>query len=530
MLAQRSVPGGQGSRQASAGLSWDSGLLIVIGVGLAYGLAYSILRLFLSDNLPQDDTTSNVLTQTLALGYMPRQPPLYEWLLWSVQQLTGPTLPSFLLIKYGLLTGTVAFLYLAATRIFRERGFAILAGLSPFLLFQFAWNLHEGVTHSMVLTCAVAASLWALMRITENGRASDYLLFGLIVGLGLISKWGFAGFIVLLLIGATLQPSLRACLLAPRFLLSLCVIAVVSAPVVYWIIVGGHDLVALYGGSVAPKAHSNRLHATLVGLGLSIYAPLGFLFPLDIILPVLFPATVPKAWADIKRAFSPAAWTGSEPDWPLLILHITMGGFLLLMLGALLTGATHYLERYMHPFFLLTPLWMLSVVQRTENAGRKAKVLAVILAASLLIVFPIRVRDSLHAMGPHCNKCRIATPYAGLAQALKARGFEEGTIIALSRHDAGNLRRFFPNARIVCFDRPNYGPLMREVDGRSKAAVIWRPEQGETIPKIAEGELERLKATPKGTAERIEVPWQPYPPTAKPKNWAWMIQLASPGG
>src|SRR5262249_54999203 len=123
---------------------------------------------------------------------VPRQPPLYERLLWSVQQLTGPTLPSFLPIKYGLLTGTVAFLYLAATRIFRERGFAILAGLLPLLLFQFAWNLHEGVTHSMVLTCAVAASLWALMRIKENGRASDYLLFGLIVGLGLISKWGFA--------------------------------------------------------------------------------------------------------------------------------------------------------------------------------------------------------------------------------------------------------------------------------------------------------------------------------------------------
>ena len=85
MSAQRSVPGGQGSSQASARLSWNSGLLIVMGVGLAYGLAYSILRLFLSDNLPQDDTTSNVLTPTFALGYVPRQPPLCEWLLWSVQ-------------------------------------------------------------------------------------------------------------------------------------------------------------------------------------------------------------------------------------------------------------------------------------------------------------------------------------------------------------------------------------------------------------------------------------------------------------
>src|SRR5215475_14435324 len=210
-----------------------------------------------------------------------------------------------------------------------------------------------------------------------------------------------------------LQPSLRARLLAPRFLLSLCVIAVVSAPVVYWLIVGEHDLVALYGSSLAPKAHSNRLQATLVGLGLSIYAPLGFLFPLDIILPVLFPATVPKAWADIKRAFLPAAWTGSEPDWPLLTLHVTIGGFLLLMLGALLTGATHYLERYMHPFFLLTPLWMLSVVERTENAGRKAKVLGVILAASFLIVFPTRVRDWLHATGPHATNAGSPRPMRG---------------------------------------------------------------------------------------------------------------------
>jgi len=520
----------EADRKTGASPSWGLGLLIVVGVGLAYGLAYSILRLSLSDNLPQDDVTSNVLTQTLALGYVPRQPPLYEWLLWSVQQLTGPTLPSFLLIKYGLLTGTVAFLYLAATRIFRKRGFAILAGLSPFLLFQFAWNLHEGVTHSMVLTCLVAASLWAVMRITENGRAWDYLLFGLIAGLGLISKWGFAGFLVLLFIRAMLQPSLRARILTPRFLLTLCVIAVVGAPVAYWLIVGQHDLVALYGSSVAPKAHLNRLRATVTGLALSIYAPLGFLFPLDVILPVLFPASLPKAWADIKRAITPAEWKGSAPDWPLLILHITMGGFLLLMLGALLTGATHYLERYMHPFFLLTPLWMLSAVERTENAPRKAKVLGIVLAASLLIVFPIRARDLMQAMGPHCNKCRVATPYPGLAEALKARGFEDGTIVALSRHDAGNLRRFFPKARIVCLDRPNYGPPARAADYRSETVVLWRPEQGGDMPRAAAGELERLKASPKVGAEKILVPWKPYPGTGQARNWAWMLLVAKPAG
>ncbi|MGE5261055.1 MAG: ArnT family glycosyltransferase, partial [Actinomycetota bacterium] len=302
MAAQASFAGSAGAGKAKVETppSWWLGLLIVIAVGLTYGLAYSLLRLSLSDNLPQDDVTSNVLTQTLALGYVPRQPPLYEWLQWSVQQVTGPTLPSFLLVKYGLLTGTVAFLYLAATRIFRERGYAILAGLSPLLLYQFAWNLHEGVTHSMVLTCLIAASLWATMRIAERGSAGNYLLFGVIGGLGLISKWGFAGFLLLLLIGAMLQPSLRARILNPRILVSLGAVAVVSAPVVYWLIAGQHDLVALYGKAGAPKAHLNRFHATLVGLGLSIYAPLGFLFPLDVILPILFPASLSKAWADIK--------------------------------------------------------------------------------------------------------------------------------------------------------------------------------------------------------------------------------------
>jgi hypothetical protein len=529
MTGQTTLAGGKGAAKDAAALPWGLGLLVVIGVGLAYGLAYSTLRLSLSDNLPQDDVTSNVLTQTLALGYVPRQPPLHEWLVWSVQQLTGPTLLSFLLVKYGLLTATIAFLYLAATRIFSQWAFAVLAGLSPFFLFQFAWNLHEGVTHSMVLSCLVAASLWAAMRIAEQGRLVDYLRFGLIAGLGLISKWGFAGFLLLLFIGAVLQPALRRLILAPRFLASLVGMAIVGAPVAYWLIAGEHDLVALYGSAVAPKAHVDRLHATLIGLGLSIYAPLGFLFPLDLILPVFFPAWVPKAWADIKRALRPRAWETSGPDWPLLILHVTIGGFVLLMLGALLTGASHYLERYMHPFFLLTPLWMLSVLARTENAARKAKVLGLVLAASLLIVFPIRVRDSLHAMGPGCNKCRLATPYAGLAEALKARGFTNGTIVALSRHDAGNLRRFFPDARIVCFDSPNYGPPMREEDAHSEAVVIWRPEQGERMPKPAQGEIDRLKASPKGAPERIKVPWQPYPPTTKPRDWTWMIQLFAPG-
>src|SRR4249919_3308018 len=86
------------------------GLTGVVSVGLLYGLVYAGMRLAISPNLPQDDVTSNILAQTLEPGYVLKQPPLYEWLLWSVQRVTRPTLPSFLFLKYGLLTATFAFL------------------------------------------------------------------------------------------------------------------------------------------------------------------------------------------------------------------------------------------------------------------------------------------------------------------------------------------------------------------------------------------------------------------------------------
>jgi hypothetical protein len=69
--------------------SWPFSFAGVISIGLLYGLVYTCLRLSISHNLPVDDVKSNLYTQTLALGYTAKQPPLYEWLLWLVQRFTA---------------------------------------------------------------------------------------------------------------------------------------------------------------------------------------------------------------------------------------------------------------------------------------------------------------------------------------------------------------------------------------------------------------------------------------------------------
>jgi hypothetical protein len=507
--------------------SWPFSLAGVISVGLLYGLVYSCLRLSISHNLPQDDVTANILAQTLEPGYALKQPPLYEWLLWSVQRLTGPSLPSFLILKYGLLTATFAFLYLVAKRIFADQRWAAIAALSPLLLCHIGWNLHEGVTQTMALICAVAASMWSFMRLAERGRASDHVLFGAIAGLDLISKYSFAGFLAVFLGSALLQPALRARLL---------VLAHASE---HWRRRIGHRAVRLLVGYRAPRSRRalwliRRTH----GGGRSPQGDGHRTRQGDLRAARL----LVSARSDRARAFPRHAARGlgcdqgvkrrtfddSQPDWRLLLLHITLGGFLVLMLGAVLTGATHYLERYMHPFFLLTQLWLIGLVETSGNASRRLAVLATMLLTVTLLVVPIRLRDLLQAIGPECHKCRIAVPYDGLAAALEARGFHAGTIIAADRHDSGNLRRMFPEARIIRVERPAYAPPIRTGDLTSKVAVVWRKGSESRLPKEAESEFAKIAGKVTVAPERLRVPWKPFPPSSSERVWEWVIVVADP--
>ncbi|MEZ5827634.1 MAG: glycosyltransferase family 39 protein [Hyphomicrobiales bacterium] len=510
----------------AAPVAWRWGLWCVVSVGLAYGLIYTGMRLALSLNLPQDNVTANILAQTLEPGYVSRQPPLYEWLLWTVQRFTGPNLLSFLLIKYALLTATFVFLYLAARRMFKDERWATVAALSPLLLYQIGWNMHEGVTQTSVLMCAVAASLWALMRLAERGAIGDYLLFGLVAGIGILSKHSYWGFLLILLVSAALQPALRVRLFDRRLGLAVAVCALITAPYFYWLVNEGRDLVAVYDTAVAPE-QTNRLQATLMGLGLSIYAPLAFLFPLDVILLVCFPRMVFQGRDAIRQAIRPREWTGSEPDWRLLLSHVTIGGFLLLIVGALSTGATHYLERYMHPFFLLTALWLVALVEGSGNPGFKVKVLGATILAITMAVVPLRALDLVNSMGHECHKCRLGVPFEELAEALRARGIGSGTIMAANRHDAGNLRRLFPDARIVCLRNPAYGPRVRVADLKEVSVVVWRPSDGARLPKGAKAELAKIKAKA-GSPERLHIPWLATGSPPKVRDWEWTIVVAAP--
>src|SRR5215475_9299586 len=96
-------------------LPWSAPAGFVVLV-VVYALVHLALRLGLSTTLTIDDSREAVLAQTLEWGYQPRQPPLYNWLVWAAFQLIGPGLPAVTLVKYTFLVLAFWFVYLTARR------------------------------------------------------------------------------------------------------------------------------------------------------------------------------------------------------------------------------------------------------------------------------------------------------------------------------------------------------------------------------------------------------------------------------
>src|SRR3989337_444369 len=85
----------------------------------------------------QDALSAELLQGHLAGGYQLRNPPLYEWLLWSVQQAAGEGPLAYLILRYSLIAATGILFYVALIRTVGDRRLAAAFSLSLLLFFWF---------------------------------------------------------------------------------------------------------------------------------------------------------------------------------------------------------------------------------------------------------------------------------------------------------------------------------------------------------------------------------------------------------
>jgi hypothetical protein len=327
---------------------------------------------------------------------------------------------------------------------------------------HFHWYLLFYLTNTTFAMALAPLAVLALLRLREHPTPAACALFGAVVGLGILSRYNWAIFAAALVAAALSAPEWRARLLHRRTLVALAVVLVMLLPHLVWVarnwdLLAG-DLSAQIVGDEAPP-HARRVAEGLRNLAEGSVSIL--LAPLGIMALLLFPGAFrPVAVADPARA-SAIALVGRTVLFSL--------GFVLLYVAA----GSAYVKPH-HLFFLaFAPLWLIARLDAATLAPWRPRAFAAGLAACAGLA-AVAYSFENRADARRCGACEEFQPLSHYAAALRAAGFERGTILALSRRQefpTAALRSAFPEARIVSVDYRVYAPPPRPVAG--DCLILW---------------------------------------------------------
>ena len=441
-----------------------------------YILALFLLRWGLTPVASPDDAEQLILAQSLAGGYGPAQPPLYTWLVWLLSQAIGPGLLAVLAVKFVLIYLLFAFTALAARAIVPGGDQARLAPLGLLGLGFVGYEAVYNYSNTIAQAAAIAATIWTVAILyRRRGQPMSWRAYaglGLAVGLGLLSKYGYA-----LFLGATVAAMLtmgpfRRLLFARGIWATLAVAAVVLLPHVIWLAVEGIDLAGAFGERLGPGGAAGADNPVAQGLFNLVNGVLLFLTPLLVVALVLFPrAALPLSpAADAERDF---IRLGNR--FFVVVIAVLLFAVLVLKLPNL---RTHYM------FVLIGfPLWWLLRARALELPPRRFRQYATVLVAfGLLWPTILAVRWYVGPMVQ--NRPDFYFPYFRLAEELRAAGYDGRGTIIVHFHRAqmgGNLKNQFPKAAVLSTKYPFYRP---PGTGRGPCLIVWWTDAGAKPPRV----------------------------------------------
>ena len=221
----------------------------------------------------QDALTAEIL-QGHPGGYQLRNPPLYEWLLWGLQQVVGSGPFSYILLRYALIAAAGILFYFGLMRTVASTRVAAAFSLSLMLFFWFGWEAHHSVSHSLAIIVAMLALWLAALSYVDRPSLARAFGLGLIVGLGIMAKWSFLLVVISLGMALGLNRSTRRIFADQRSLMILAGALLPVLPFLLWLAALDPDVVTSRVAIVQP---GSALEQTLEG-AMDFISPLPLVF------------------------------------------------------------------------------------------------------------------------------------------------------------------------------------------------------------------------------------------------------------
>lgn len=454
-----------------------------------------------------DDAEQLLYSQSWALAYSAHNPPGPTWLVRALQTVLGPSLLSVTVPKFCWWLLSFLALHACARRLLPSPVRAAQTTIWLAGIYYVSWECVLNYSHSVqVLACSLLL-VWQVLRMRCARRLVDYLLLGVLVAFGLLSKFNFAVLLVATVGACLWVPEYRQ-LLRDRRLVATAVIAfVLLTPVALaqWQLLQASPAATTAKFGIAPDW---SLRVAVHGAGSAVIALLSWLSPLLLFVLALAPRVALPLAPAAPRMTPDGGNLHADERW-LRALGIGMLGVVML-----LTVASRAAEARTHYFQIAAPLvlWLAVRVELLAPAAARLRAITA-LCATLALLSPFLLALELGGVANITGKGRLLVPYAELGAALRAQGFAGGLVIADDWPHAlsGNLRPHLPASSFFSLAHTDYRPP-GPANG-SQCLLLWQRGR----PPAA---IEAALAADPEVLRRGQIPLRPALGPALTIGWA----------
>ncbi|TCT00973.1 glycosyltransferase family 39 protein [Aquabacter spiritensis] len=473
-----------------------TGVTLIVAI---WALIHGAIAVLLEGAINVDDSIESFFVQSFEFSYIPRNPPVYDWLLYAIQQLTGPGPLSFAILRYGLLFACAMLVYRVAQHAIADPRLQALAVFSLSALWVIGYHSHRILTHSNVMIVAIAGFMLTLMALARGPRSVWlYAGLGAWIVVGVVGKFGFIAYFAALFIASMLEPTFRRVFADVRILVTLIVAAVPVAGYVLGLHLLEQDVVAATADVVGPSAQVKWVKVLDTFLG----AWVGYLLP--------FLALVALVFLPWNRGEGAREGTPEQAAVRHVLRSMILIGTLGTLAAVLALGSTSLRDRYFHVFFLFAPVYVFMEAERLGGWQDRVRIYLAVLAVMAIGVMGVRTAITLWPDPRLCGRCIAAEPLGALRPIVLERLGGAPTLVAPDRMSAGRLRAAIPEARVVVTNDPAYRPPARAASGCGQ------------ITGVANGSGAFAPARMEGTAIDLWAKW--WAPLMKPRRESfWQI-------
>ena len=432
----------------------------------SYFILQIIIRLFTTNIAVLDESEQIMLTQYFAFGYN-EQPPLYTWLQMGLFKILGTSILGLAVLKNGLLFLTYLFVYKLGFLLMDSRLKASLSAISLMLIPQFVWDAQVDQTHTVLLTTATSIAVYYFYKITKEEVAwSDFIIFGVAIGVGLNAKYNFVLVVITLILISLLIKEFRSRFYEKRLILAISVALVMVLPHFIWFISHLDIATGRTIGRMSVGETQSAIFNVFKGSFSLILSTIAFLTPFWLVFIALFRKEFSISWERYSKS---------------LLLYIGII-FTFLFLIILLGGITHVKARWLQPYLYLVPVFLFLHVNIFKINKKVNTYIYLSITASIVVALVVLIRPfSIDLRG---KPTRAAYPFEELSKQIKTKihNREDTLLYAEDKYIGGNLKLFLPDLLVITPSLSNQPYALKD-----NVVLVWKKNKPVTF-------LERVKS------------------------------------